>query len=687
MKGLKQIKNYRLTREIGKGATATVYEAVDDTTNKIFAVKSIASSKLQDKRVMENFKRELKLLHGLNHPNIIKVKGVEKTVNNIYLILEYCNGGNLYEYSYAYRKKNNAPLPEKYVQKIIRQLIEGLEYMHKSRTVHRDVKLENILIDFKTSPNMVSPGGMPQKIDYKFTDEELESISIKIADLGYARELEGGGVASTICGTPITMAPDIINLFDGDRAKDHKYNNKVDLWSLGAITYELIVGRPPFYASNYKLLFEEVMNGKYTLPKNLKISIEAITFINGLLQFFPEKRMSWEQINDHPFIKSDVVNFTFIDLKCLENNYQNPQQLEIDTKDCENFVWLNFKTKTEDLPLDKIDQSIYQNPIIETIKKEFSNKDEKSKDQPQKEETSEDDYESAANEINLGDDDFEIEKYEKNKEERKSNKDLVHVTKMENKSEIKNINLNTDNQNQLQEQEEPVIINEYEHSKPQENVNTSNRVFDRIFSEMKQELKSSKLTSVIKDENKILNKSQNESKKEEGTSNISNVEKNSHSDKVVVLNIVNNSDNNIEVKSPILENFAIEKEEVVNKNNLENFNNSNRTNQQEILNEKNTQEFIYPQPVNNDCVKNEKIPEEKEKFDQILKTQDQGDHDINNNNFLPEPPKEFTTENNVTKEKEKNKNEDEFVQLNEEKEERAETVDNQGNLFNLSKYF
>jgi hypothetical protein len=102
---------------------------------------------------------------------------------------------------------------------------------------------------------------------------------------------------------------------------------------------------------------------------------------------------------------------------------------------------------------------------------------------------------------------------------------------------------------------------------------------------------------------------------------------------------------------------------------------------------KNTQEFIYPQPVNNDCVKNEKIPEEKEKFDQILKTQDQGDHDINNNNFLPEPPKEFTTENNVTKEKEKNKNEDEFVQLNEEKEERAETVDNQGNLFNLSKYF
>jgi len=256
----------------------------------------------------------------LNHNNIIKITGVEKTVNNIYLILEYCNGGNLYEYSYYYRKAFGTPLPEVQIQTILRQLIEGLEYMHNCRTVHRDIKLENILINFNTVSNTLNPGASKNdnKIEYSKVKID-ENISIKIADLGYARELEGVGVASTICGTPITMAPDIINLFDSSKNKDHKYNNKVDLWSLGAITYELLTGQPPFYASNYKQLFEEVMNGKYNLPKNLKISIESITFINGLLQFFPDKRMSWSEIRNHPFITKKCERFSYVRFTCYSS--------------------------------------------------------------------------------------------------------------------------------------------------------------------------------------------------------------------------------------------------------------------------------------------------------------------------------------------------------------------------------
>ena len=344
MKGIKQIKHYRLIREIGKGATGIVYQAVDDKSNKLVAIKSISSSKLQDKRVMENFKRELKLLHSLNHNNIIKIQGVEKTVNNIYLILDYCNGGNLYEYSYFYRKQNGTPLPEKYIQKILRQLIEGLGYMHKAKTVHRDIKLENILLNFNSVSNKVDNNVIPV---VNYLNDSFEDITIKIADLGYARELEGIGVASTICGTPITMAPDIINLFDTSKTKEGKYNSKVDLWSLGAITYELFTGRPPFYASNYKQLFEEVMKGKYNLPKNLKISVEAITFINGLLQFYPEKRMKWEEINSHSFISQETENFHYIDLKTVESNFENPHELEINTKDCENFLWILFQADIE----------------------------------------------------------------------------------------------------------------------------------------------------------------------------------------------------------------------------------------------------------------------------------------------------------------------------------------------------
>ena len=87
MKGIKQVKNYRLLKEIGKGTTGTVYEAVDDSNGKKYAIKSIPSAKLENKRILENFKRELKLLYGLNHNNIIKIAGIEKTVNNTYLAL------------------------------------------------------------------------------------------------------------------------------------------------------------------------------------------------------------------------------------------------------------------------------------------------------------------------------------------------------------------------------------------------------------------------------------------------------------------------------------------------------------------------------------------------------------------------------------------------------------------------
>lgn len=500
MKGIKQIKKYRLIREIGKGATGIVYEAVNDETNKLVAVKAIPSAKLMEKRVMENFKRELKLLHGLNHGNIIKITGVEKTVNNIYLILEYCNGGNLYEYSYYYRKTFGKNLPEKSVQKILRQLIEGLEYMHNCRTVHRDIKLENILINFNSASNTVNPGGMPEKVDYDKVD--LDYISVKIADLGYARELEGGGVASTICGTPITMAPDIINLFDNAN-KEHKYNSKVDLWSLGAITYELLIGRPPFYASNYKQLFEEVMAGKYNLPKNLTISVEAITFINGLLQFYPDKRMDWAEIRSHPFITNEPSTFHIIDLHTVDTKFENPQHLEMNTKDCENFLWIMFKPKADaEIKLDKIDASIIQNPIIDKLtkdekeeeniaednnKNQLSSNKNKDKDRDRednsfnKRDDSEDNFEDANNEINLCDDNNDEE--EKQKTTTNTNTDTV--------SENKNNGL-----------KDTIHINPGAHDN-NSNTSSNNRVFNRILSEMHQELKNSKKSNISQNNKEI----------------------------------------------------------------------------------------------------------------------------------------------------------------------------------------
>lgn len=368
MKGIKQIKNYRLTKEIGRGATAKVYEAVDDKTNQVVAAKAIPAEKLKDKRSIENFKRELSVLKKLNHPNIIKIVGLEKTPHNIYVMLEYCNGGNLLEYKCYYKNKNKTELNEFFVQKIIRQFTKGLEYMHQNGTIHRDIKLENIMLNFNSHKNEVEPGGLPVPVNYDDVDLNND-FTIKIADLGFARNIDGGGVASTICGTPITMAPDVMGI-EGEKA----YNNKADLWSLGAITYELLVGNVPFFAKSYNDLKVQIARGTYVLPKSLKLSVEAITFINGLLQFSPEKRMGWDKIRTHPFIVNKVSNFHFIDLQSVGD--VNEKNIELNTKNYDNFLWLTFKNKSLNMGLDKVNEEAIKQPEMKKIIEENSTKNE-----------------------------------------------------------------------------------------------------------------------------------------------------------------------------------------------------------------------------------------------------------------------------------------------------------------------
>lgn len=355
MKGIKQIKNYRLVKEIGKGTSGTVYEAVDDKTTIKYAIKAIPSSRLTDKQTLENFKREIKLLNAMNHDNIIKIHNVEKTANNVYLVLEHCNGGNLYEYSRFYRRENKKPMPEVYVQNILRQIIQGLEYMHNFKVIHRDIKLENVLLHLKDY----------SQVDYRRIDIVRDRVVFKIADLGYAKELEANNMTSTICGTPITMAPDIIKLCTAKQKEQYDY--KVDLWSLGAITYELLVGHPPFYASDHKQIFAGIMNGTYSLPKNMKISIEAVAFINGLLQFSAEDRLNWNNIKSHPFIVNDTQSFHLLNLNTVGGS---DKTFEINTRDKQNIVWSLFQNLSNNLQLEKIGSSVYHSCIEEAVNKE-----------------------------------------------------------------------------------------------------------------------------------------------------------------------------------------------------------------------------------------------------------------------------------------------------------------------------
>ena len=350
-KSLKQVSSYYLIEEIGKGASANVYLSVNEKNDELVAVKVVPSENLKKDNGLTNLKRELKILHKLKHDNIVKIKDFQTTKRNNYVIIEYCNGGNLMEYKRFYEKATKSTINEFFIQKILRQLTDGLQYMHSNNIVHRDIKLDNILLNFNKFPNYAIKGNIPPKVKYE--DVTLnDSFTIKIADLGYSKELEGSNMGSTILGTPMNMSPDIIGNYVGTESK--KYNTSVDLWSLGTITYQLLTGKAPFMGKNVDEIFQHIMEGKYTLPPSMKVSIEIITFINGLLQFYPEKRLNWDQIKNHPFLTKNIENFTFIKLDTLKE--KDKKEIELNSKDCDNLLWILFRGNGLNMNLDKLNE-------------------------------------------------------------------------------------------------------------------------------------------------------------------------------------------------------------------------------------------------------------------------------------------------------------------------------------------
>ena len=361
----KQVGHYFLMKEIGKGASATVFLSVDERKDELVAVKAIPMENLKKDNGTINLQRELKILHKLKHENIVKIKDFQTTKRNNYVVIEYCNGGSLGDYKKYYEKTHKTTLNEFFIQKIMRQITDGLEYMHSQDIVHRDIKLDNILLNFNKFSNYAIKGVLPPEIKYE-NISLYDSFTIKIADLGYSKELSASNMGSTILGTPMNMSPDIIQNYVGTETK--QYNTSVDLWSLGTITYQLLTGKPPFIGKNYKEVFNHIMEGKYSLPSSLKVSIELITFINGLLQFYPEKRLNWGQIKSHPFLTKNIDSFTYIQLDGLKE--KDKKEIEMNSKDCDNLLWVLFKGKGLNLNLDKINMNEIKNQQMKKNLKE-----------------------------------------------------------------------------------------------------------------------------------------------------------------------------------------------------------------------------------------------------------------------------------------------------------------------------
>ena len=360
-KPIKKIGNYALMELIGKGNYADVYLSIDQKRKQAVAVKLIPRSKIE-KGEEVNLNREMEILNKLKHPNIVKIINYIPSPRNFYIVLEYCNGLNLEEYLKLYKEKYKKPLNELYIQKILQQLAPALEYMHKNNIIHRDIKLQNIMLHFNSYPNILEDGDLPRKL--VFGDMSLnKSFSVKIADFGFAKDIVKDKEGSTILGSPMYMSPDIVVKHLDETGK--KYNTSVDLWSLGVIAYELLTGSPPFFGKNVDEVFNNIKKGVYSLPKNLKVSVEIISFINGLLQYYPEKRLNWEQINSHHFLTKNVNEFTYIDLEMVNENEKD--KIQINTKDSDNLLWVLLKNNNINVNLDKINQEEIKKPEVKKV--------------------------------------------------------------------------------------------------------------------------------------------------------------------------------------------------------------------------------------------------------------------------------------------------------------------------------
>ena len=292
-KKIVKVNDYVLFKKIGKGSFGEVYLTENEKTHKIYATKRIHTAILKSRDAIKYLKNEINIMKKLDHENIIKLHESLQSSNNVYLVMDYINGGSLSDFLNEYKLKNGCAFPQHIIQYFLRQIVQGLIYIHSKKIIHRDLKLDNILLNF--------PSNIPKE------SRDYSQSQIRIIDFGLSAQTD---LAKSVVGTPISMDPVILNKYKkaGGKEKFKYYDKKADIWSLGVITYEMLTGQNLFKATNLAELLNKVEKGDYSLEVK-DLSDEIISFLNCMLQFDPEKRLSAVELSKHQFLTGDVNSF------------------------------------------------------------------------------------------------------------------------------------------------------------------------------------------------------------------------------------------------------------------------------------------------------------------------------------------------------------------------------------------
>ncbi|XP_035902583.1 serine/threonine-protein kinase fused isoform X1 [Anopheles stephensi] len=272
------MEKYVLSDLIGEGSFGKVYKAVEKSSATTVAIK-IINKRSRSGRELKGLRGECEIQRNLKHPNIIRMLDSFETNNEIIVVTEYAKTD-------LHSLLRDGSLEEPRTQRITFHLVSALYYLHSHRILHRDLKPQNILLD--------------------------RNMCAKLCDFGFARNMTmGTHVLTSIKGTPLYMAPELLE------AKP--YDHHADLWSLGCIIYEMLAGEPPFSSTSMIHLVRLIRHQYIKWPSFL--TSNCISFVQGLLERDPSKRINWTQILNHPFVKGHIVT---VDENVLQSPFTHP---------------------------------------------------------------------------------------------------------------------------------------------------------------------------------------------------------------------------------------------------------------------------------------------------------------------------------------------------------------------------
>ncbi|XP_060059155.1 serine/threonine-protein kinase ULK2 isoform X2 [Erinaceus europaeus] len=262
---------------VGHGAFAVVFRGRHrQKTDWEVAIKSINKKNLSKSQLLLG--KEIKILKELQHENIVALYDVQELPNSVFLVMEYCNGGDLADYLQA-----KGTLSEDTIRVFLHQIAAAMRILHSKGIIHRDLKPQNILLSYANRRK-----------------SSVSGIRIKIADFGFARYLHSNMMAATLCGSPMYMAPEVI--------MSQHYDAKADLWSIGTVIYQCLVGKPPFQANSpqdLRIFYEKNRSLMPSIPR--ETSPYLANLLLGLLQRNQKDRMDFETFFNHPFLEQVPV--------------------------------------------------------------------------------------------------------------------------------------------------------------------------------------------------------------------------------------------------------------------------------------------------------------------------------------------------------------------------------------------